>query len=302
MSDNGADNGGAGERPQRTGRARGVYTSAQTRGMDAYTRGRDWVEGRDPATRTGATIGWFKRYRAADGQLYAVLLTAYFFLTMVPLILVETTYVYKNPEAFATRLEHRLKLSGTTSHLLSTVLAGSGSHKLSAMLIAVVNLFFFGVGFGRVLQLVHARSWGLDLRARALLDQSLYYGILVVLALMTFVFVLQTRALRNSPSWIGWVLDLGWLALVIGFFVWAPLAAPAPAGAGARHPARRGLHDPRLRRPADHLGAAVQALAELVLEDVRCARDRDGDLLLADHLLDRDGARCGALTCARPPP
>jgi membrane protein len=222
MSENGADNGGAGERPQPTGRARGVYTSAQTRGMDAYTRGRDWVEGRDPASRTGATIGWFKRYRAADGQLYAVLLTAYFFLTMLPLILVETTYVYKDPEAFASRLERRLKLSGTTSHLLTTVLAGSGNHKLSAMLIAIVNLFFFGVGFGRVLQLVHARSWGIDLRARALLDQSLYYGILVALALMTFVYVLQTRALRSSPSWIGWVLDLGWLALVIGFFVWAP--------------------------------------------------------------------------------
>jgi uncharacterized BrkB/YihY/UPF0761 family membrane protein len=190
--------------------------------MDAYTRGRDWVEGRDPATRTGATIGWFKRYRAADGQLYAVLLTAYFFLTMVPLLLVETTYIYKNPDALAGRLEHRLKLSGTTSHLLSTVLAGSEGHKLSAMLIAIVNLFFFGVGFGRVLQLVHARSWGIDLRARALLDQSLYYGILVALALMTFVYVLQTRALRNSPSWIGWVLDLGWLALVVGFFVWAP--------------------------------------------------------------------------------
>ena len=126
MSDNGADNGGAGERPQRTGRARGVYTSAQTRGMDAYTRGRDWVEGRDPATRTGATIGWFKRYRAADGQLYAVLLTAYFFLTMIPLILVETTYVYKDPEAFATRLERRLKLSGTTSHLLVDGARGLG--------------------------------------------------------------------------------------------------------------------------------------------------------------------------------
>ena len=35
-------------------------------------------------------------------------------------------------------------------------------------------------------------------------------------------FVGQTRALRGEPSWIGWILDLGWLALLLAFFVWAP--------------------------------------------------------------------------------
>jgi hypothetical protein len=61
-------------------------------------------------SRTGAGVGWFRRYQAADGQLYALLLTAF----------------------------------------------------------AVINVFFFGLGSGRALQLVHARSWGLDLRKRAL--------------------------------------------------------------------------------------------------------------------------------------
>ena len=36
------------------------------------------------------------------------------------------------------------------------------------------------------------------------------------------MFVLQTKALRGDPSWIGWVLDVGWLALLLWFFVWAP--------------------------------------------------------------------------------
>jgi membrane protein len=36
------------------------------------------------------------------------------------------------------------------------------------------------------------------------------------------LFVFQTKALRGEPSWIGWVLDVGWLALLVGFFVWAP--------------------------------------------------------------------------------
>jgi membrane protein len=207
---------------QRLPRTRRAYTASKTRGTAVYDWGRDWVEARDPASRTGATIGWFKRYRAADGQLYAVLLTAYFFLTIVPLLLVETAYVYKDPLALAHRMEHRLHLSGSTAHLFETVMVGSSTHKFSAVLIAIINLFFFGVGFGRVLQLVHARAWGIDLRKNALLDQSLYYGILVALTLLTFLFVVQTHALRGSAAWIGYVLDVGWLFVLIGFFVWSP--------------------------------------------------------------------------------
>ena len=37
-----------------------------------------------------------------------------------------------------------------------------------------------------------------------------------------FVFVLQTRVLRGQPSWIGYLLDIAWIALLLGFFVWAP--------------------------------------------------------------------------------
>jgi membrane protein len=36
------------------------------------------------------------------------------------------------------------------------------------------------------------------------------------------LFVVQTRQLRGQPSWIGWLLDVVWLALLLGFFVWAP--------------------------------------------------------------------------------
>ncbi len=208
--------------PQHAGRSKRLYDSAQARGTHYYERGKFWVENVDPATPQGATIGWFKRYRAADGQLYAVLITAYLFLTLVPLLIVETSYAYKDPDALAARLDHRLNLSGTTSDLVRSVLAGSSGHKFSAALLAVINLFFFGAGFGRVLQLAHARSWGFDLRKNALLDQGTYYGIIAALVVMTAVYVLQTRALRNSPSWIGWLLDVGWLAILIGFFTWAP--------------------------------------------------------------------------------
>jgi membrane protein len=203
-------------------RTRRAYTAGMARGTAVYDRGQRWVDTQDPASRTGAGIGWFRRYRAADGQLYAVLLSSYFFLTLIPLLLVETSYVYSDPEALAKRLEHRLHLTGDTARLFETVMVGTSHHKVSAVLIAIVNLFFFGAGFGRVLQLVHARSWGIDLRKNAWVDQSLYYGILVALTVITFLFVLQTYLLRGEPPWIGYVLDIGWLAVVIGFFVWAP--------------------------------------------------------------------------------
>jgi len=199
-----------------------AYASAYARGNAVYGHGRLWIENQDPASRKGATIGWVRRYQAADGQLYAVLLGAYFFLTMLPLLLVETSYVYSDPKALAHRLEHRLRLQGNTSKLFDTVMVGASGHKLSAALIAIVNLFFFGLGFGRVLQLVHARSWGLDLRKSVLVDQMRYLEVLAAVFLMTLLFVLQTNALRGDPSWIGWVLDIGWFAVVVGFFVWAP--------------------------------------------------------------------------------
>jgi membrane protein len=185
-------------------------------------RSRLWIENQDPASRKGATISWIRRYQAADGQLYAVLLSAYLFLTILPAFVVESSYIYRDPNAWAHRVEHRLGLTGETATLFHSVLVGSGDHKLSSLLIALLNLFVFGLGLGRVLQLVHARSWGLDLRKSAIRDQSLYFAVLVVLLAMTVLFLYQTKELRGEPAWIGWLLDIAWLGVLTGFFVWAP--------------------------------------------------------------------------------
>src|SRR5437763_14080387 len=107
--------------PTTTSRTRRAYDSAQTRGTAAYEHGRLWIENQAPDSRKGATIGWVRRYQAADGQLYAVLLSAYFFLTMLPVFLVAASYLYGDPHALAERIEHRLRLHGTTAALFSTV-------------------------------------------------------------------------------------------------------------------------------------------------------------------------------------
>jgi membrane protein len=195
---------------------------AVARGLAVSERGRLWIENQTPDSRKGATIGWFRRYQAADGQLYAVLLSAYFFVTMLPVLLVAGSWVYSDPTALSDRVERRLRLHGTTADLFSTVMAGTAEHKLSAVLIAIIDLFFFGLGFGRVLQLAHARSWGIKLPKSPVVDQVRYAEVLAALVVGVFVFVIQTRELRGQPSWIGYVLDIGWVALLVGFFVWAP--------------------------------------------------------------------------------
>ncbi len=203
-------------------RARKTAQGAHAHGTAVAERGRLWVVNRDPASRSGATVGWVRRYQAADGQLYAVLLSAYLFITLLPAMLVEATYLYSDPAALADRTEHRLGLTGATATLFHGVLVGGKDHKFGVVVLALVNLLFFGLGFPRVLQLAHARSWMIDLRKNALVDQARYLIVLVVVLVMSFMFMLQTRVLLGEPAWIGWLLTVCWLALLIGFFVWAP--------------------------------------------------------------------------------
>jgi membrane protein len=197
-------------------------TRAVARGTAVAERSKLWIENQAPDSRKGATIGWVRRYQAADGQLFALLISAYFFVTVLPVMLVAGSYLYKDPNALSDRVARRLHLHGVTATLFSSVMLGAGEHKISAVFIAVVDLFFFGLGFGRALQIVHARSWGLDLRKKVVTDQARYAEVLAAIVVGVFVFVLQTRVLRGDPAWIGYVLDIVWFALLLGFFVWAP--------------------------------------------------------------------------------
>lgn len=203
-------------------RAHRVVTAAGSKGTAVAGRGTRWIEARDPASHLGAAIGCARRYRAADGQLYALLLATYFFLTIVPILIVEAGYVYSDPNALAQRVERRLGLSGPTAELFRTVLVGAGEHKLGSVLLAILNLVLFGIGFGRVLQLAHARSWGIDLRGSNVIDQARYLSVLFGMIGLSFLYVLQTKLLSGDSPWAGGVLDVVWLGVLVGFFVWAP--------------------------------------------------------------------------------
>ena len=273
-------------------------------GAEKARRGQLWIANQEPASRKGATIGWVRRYQAADGQLYALLLSAYFFLTMIPVLLVTASYAYHDPSALAHRVEHRLGLRGQTADLFSTVMVGVGEHKISAVAIAIIDLFFFGLGFARVYQLVQARSWGIDLRKSVIADQARYASVLAAMVCGVIVFVVQTRALRGDPSWIGWLLDVVWLGLLLLFFVWAPrLLLHHRVSARDLLPGAI-FTAGRPDRAAAHLVPALHALAELVLGHVRCVRDHHRGVLL-DHPRGNDarprrGAVAGPRRAARP--
>jgi membrane protein len=203
-------------------RARNAYTAAYQRGTAYWDRGALWVDRQDPSSRKGATIGSFRRFRAADGQLYAVLLTAYLFITLLPALLVMVGYVSQDPAGLADRATRRLGLTGETATLVHGVLSGASTNKLGSTLIAVASIVVFGLGYGRVLQLVHARSWGIELPPRWLTDQMRYLSTLLALLVIPLLYSIQTKLLDGSPAWIAWVLAPVWLVVLLGYFVWMP--------------------------------------------------------------------------------
>lgn len=184
-------------------------------------RGQRWAEAQDPSTRRGVGTHWVRRYRQADGQLYAVLLAAYFFLTVLPVTVVQASYVSGNPDAFAARISRRLELTGPPAHFLNSVLVGAGKDQLVAVIVAIANIAIFGLGFGRVLQLAHARIWGIELQTR-ITDQGRYLSVLLALMWLTCVAMLQVRYVERTPTVAAWAIDAAWLAALTAYFVWAP--------------------------------------------------------------------------------
>ncbi|HEX6662068.1 MAG TPA: YhjD/YihY/BrkB family envelope integrity protein [Gaiellaceae bacterium] len=199
-----------------------VGTSAWAKGIAVTSKGRDWADRQDPATRRGAGIGWYRRFRESDGGLLAVLIAAYFFVTAIPAGVVMMNYVYNDPHQVADRLTHRLDLTGSVKSMVDSVLNGVGGHQLGATLIAVADVLLFGMGFGRTLQITHARSWRIDLGKPQFFDQARYVLTLVVPLALTLLYIIQTRALHGQPSWIGWLLVPLWIVVLFVYFVWMP--------------------------------------------------------------------------------
>ena len=198
-----------------------MFDQARKRVTKAAERVGAWAEERDPGSPSGVAIGAWRRYRAVDGPLQSALLSLYVLVAVLPALLVMEAYLDPHPNSLANSIVRHYHRNAPTASLLHSVLGEGRSHELGAALLAILGALVFGLGFGRVLQLVHARAWQVELRTRAT-DQGLYALILLGVYGFVLVFLVQLTELQGSPFWVRPVLGLGWIGLLVLFFTWAP--------------------------------------------------------------------------------
>jgi membrane protein len=187
----------------------------------ASDRVQTWVEEQDPASRKGVAIHAWRRYRAVEGPLQSALLSLYMLVAVLPALLVIEEYFDSHPAALANRLIHHYGLNAATASVFRSVLADNRVHELGSALFAIAGALVFGLGFGRVLQLVHMRAWKVSVPTRAT-DQGLYAAVLLALYGLIVLLLFQLNELSGSPSWANRVLSLGWVGLLVLFFTWVP--------------------------------------------------------------------------------
>jgi uncharacterized BrkB/YihY/UPF0761 family membrane protein len=187
----------------------------------ASQRGQEWVERQDPGSRRGVAIGAWRRYRAVEGPLQTALLSLYILVAVLPAVLVMEEYLDPHPNSLANSLVHHYRLNASTSELVHNVLGEGRSHELGSALIAIVSALVFGIGFGHVLQLVHARAWQVDLET-GVSDQLGYGAVLAGLYGLLMLLLVQLNEFHPSSVVVKVLLGLGWVGFLMLFFVVAP--------------------------------------------------------------------------------
>jgi membrane protein len=184
-------------------------------------RGQEWAERQDPSSPSGVAIEAWRRYRAVDGPLQSALLSIYILVAVLPALLVMEEYLDPHPNALASQLVHHFRLNASTSELLHNVLGQGRSHELGSALLAIASALVFGIGFGRVLQLVHSRAWKLDL-ATGPFDQIGYGAVLAGLYGLLLLLLLQLNEFHTSSTLVKALLGVGWVGFLTLFFDVAP--------------------------------------------------------------------------------
>jgi uncharacterized BrkB/YihY/UPF0761 family membrane protein len=184
-------------------------------------RGREWADRQEPDSFSGVGIDAWRRYRAVDGPQQSALLSLYVLVAVIPALLVMEEYLDPHPNSLANSLVHHYNLNLPTARLIHGVLGEGRSHELGSALLAIAGALFFGLGFGRVLQVVHMRAWRLPKRPGRS-DQARYAVVLLGLYGLILLLLVQLTELKGSAAWVEKTLSLGWVALLVLFFVWAP--------------------------------------------------------------------------------
>jgi membrane protein len=191
------------------------------RARAAAARGHEWVESRDPASKTGVAISAWRHYRAVDGPLQSALLSVYILVAVLPALLVMEAFLDPHPNSLANSLVHHYRLNASASELIHNVLGEGRSHELGSALIAIVSALVFGIGFGHVLQLVYARAWELDLPT-GFFDTVGYGAVLAGLYGLLMLLLLQLNEFHPRSTVVKALLGIGWAGFLALFFVVVP--------------------------------------------------------------------------------
>jgi membrane protein len=182
-------------------------------------RARDWADRQDPGSVRGVSISAWRHYQAVDGPRQSVLLALYILVAVVPAVLVIEEYLEADPAALAKHMAHHYGLSAQTASVVRNVLVQGRTHELGSALLAIAGALFFGLGFGRVLQVVHARAWGVSLPSRQT-DQALYAVVLLGLYGLILLLLVQLTEVAGGPSWVRFAVTPGWVVLLAFYFAW----------------------------------------------------------------------------------
>lgn len=182
-------------------------------------RSREWVDRQDPASGRGVAIDAWRRYQAVEGPLQSALLSLYILVAVIPALLVMEEYLETEPTALANHIVRHYGLSATTATLVRGVLVQDRAHELGSALFAVAGALLFGLGFGRVLQLVHSRAWQIPVKRRQT-DFARYAAALVGLYGLILLLLVQLTELAGDLSWARLVVAPGWIVLLMLFFLW----------------------------------------------------------------------------------
>jgi uncharacterized BrkB/YihY/UPF0761 family membrane protein len=198
-----------------------VLENVNARLRQLSRRGHDWVERQEPDSPSGVAIGAWRRYRAVDGPLQSALLSLYILVAVLPAVLVMEEYLDPNPDSLANSIVHHYRLNAPTSELVHNVLGAGRSHELGSATLAIAGALIFGIGFGHVLQLVHARAWELQL-STGFRDTVGYGAVLGGLYGLLLLLLLQLNDFHPRSIIIKALIGLGWVAFLMLFFAVAP--------------------------------------------------------------------------------
>jgi uncharacterized BrkB/YihY/UPF0761 family membrane protein len=156
-----------------------------------------------------------------EGPLQTALLSLYILVAVIPALLVMEEYLDPHPNSLANSLVRHYRLNAPTSELIHSVLAEGRSHELGSAVLAIASALVFGIGFGRVLQLVHARAWRLDLET-GVADHVGYGAVLAGLYGLLILLLVQLNDFHPRSAVVKALLGLGWAEFLIVFFAVSP--------------------------------------------------------------------------------